>query len=52
MDTFQGIRNVISACWEVSDDTTMFLVINGHSKPYTPFADPHHPEGPKPDRSY
>jgi hypothetical protein len=32
--TFQGIRNVISACWEVSNDTTMFLVINGQSGHY------------------
>jgi site-specific recombinase XerD len=29
--TFQGIRYLISACWEVSDETTMFLVINGQT---------------------
>jgi hypothetical protein len=29
-----------------------FWASDGQSKPYTPFADPHHPEGPKPDRSY
>jgi hypothetical protein len=34
--------------------TTLALLrpSNGQSEPYTPFAGPHHPEGPKSDRSY
>ena len=50
---FRLLSNFIlcSGCASEGFQSSGFRASNGQSEPYTPFAYPHHPEGPKSDRS-